>query len=340
MLAGLPLTTILDGDDSLRRRPVARIIEPLRSMGADARGPAERLPSSPDRDRSYPAPGDRLRDAGAERAGEVGDPAGRAAGRRADDGPRVGRDARPHGADAAGARACRSTRTGRGRRGGRDRGRRRGGGAGGRRAGPGRRLGGGLLAGRRRDPSRRRADACATSASTRPAARSSTSCARMGADIDERRRSTAAPTTASASRWPTSPSARRRCTRSTSGRPTWPRRSTRSRSCASRPPWRDGTTVIRGAGELRHKESDRIAGIVDGPAALGARIEVDGDDIRIDGGRRASRRRDRQPRRPPTGDDLRDRRARRRRAHHDRRGPASAAISYPGFFDDLERVRA
>src|SRR5688572_14799895 len=35
MLAGLPLTCVLDGDDSLRRRPVARIIEPLRRMGAE-----------------------------------------------------------------------------------------------------------------------------------------------------------------------------------------------------------------------------------------------------------------------------------------------------------------
>ena len=34
ILAGLPMTTVLDGDASLRRRPVARIIEPLRSMGA------------------------------------------------------------------------------------------------------------------------------------------------------------------------------------------------------------------------------------------------------------------------------------------------------------------
>ena len=34
MIAGLPLKAVLDGDDSLRRRPVARIIEPLRSMGA------------------------------------------------------------------------------------------------------------------------------------------------------------------------------------------------------------------------------------------------------------------------------------------------------------------
>jgi len=34
VLAGLPMTATLDGDGSLRRRPVARIIEPLRSMGA------------------------------------------------------------------------------------------------------------------------------------------------------------------------------------------------------------------------------------------------------------------------------------------------------------------
>ena len=34
VLAGLPMTTILDGDASLRGRPVARIIEPLRRMGA------------------------------------------------------------------------------------------------------------------------------------------------------------------------------------------------------------------------------------------------------------------------------------------------------------------
>ena len=34
ILAGLPFPSALDGDDSLRRRPVARIIEPLRAMGA------------------------------------------------------------------------------------------------------------------------------------------------------------------------------------------------------------------------------------------------------------------------------------------------------------------
>ncbi|HET7676696.1 MAG TPA: hypothetical protein VFK38_02480, partial [Candidatus Limnocylindrales bacterium] len=34
MLAGVPLRVVLDGDASLRGRPVARIIEPLRAMGA------------------------------------------------------------------------------------------------------------------------------------------------------------------------------------------------------------------------------------------------------------------------------------------------------------------
>jgi 3-phosphoshikimate 1-carboxyvinyltransferase len=38
MIAGLPMTAILDGDASLRRRPVARIIEPLRLMGAVLHG--------------------------------------------------------------------------------------------------------------------------------------------------------------------------------------------------------------------------------------------------------------------------------------------------------------
>src|SRR3990170_4112096 len=37
ILAGLPMTAVLDGDASLRRRPVARIIEPLRAMGATLR---------------------------------------------------------------------------------------------------------------------------------------------------------------------------------------------------------------------------------------------------------------------------------------------------------------
>jgi 3-phosphoshikimate 1-carboxyvinyltransferase len=98
-----------------------------------------------------------------------------------------------------------------------------------------------------------------------------------------------------------------------------------------------GTTTIRGAGELRHKESDRIAGTVDGLRALGVRIDVDGDDLTIRGGRRL------------TGapvDSLDDHRLAMTFAiagllatgETSVRRPGSAAISYPGFFDDLGRV--
>ena len=45
-----------------------------------------------------------------------------------------------------------------------------------------------------------------------------------------------------------------------------------------------GTTIIRGAGELRHKESDRISGVAAGLRAMGARVEIDGDDLHIEGG--------------------------------------------------------
>ena len=47
----------------------------------------------------------------------------------------------------------------------------------------------------------------------------------------------------------------------------------------------DGETTVRGAAELRHKESDRIAGVVDGLAGVGADIEEtdDGFVVRGDG---------------------------------------------------------
>ena len=100
-----------------------------------------------------------------------------------------------------------------------------------------------------------------------------------------------------------------------------------------------GTTTIRGAGELRHKESDRIAGVAAGLAALGARVDVDGDDLRIHGGATL---------RGAVTDSLDDHRLAMTFAVAglvasdpvtiDR--PGSAAISYPGFFSDLEGVRA
>ena len=45
----------------------------------------------------------------------------------------------------------------------------------------------------------------------------------------------------------------------------------------------EGETVVRGAEELRHKESDRIAGVVDGLRGLGADIEDTGDGFVVRG---------------------------------------------------------
>ena len=99
----------------------------------------------------------------------------------------------------------------------------------------------------------------------------------------------------------------------------------------------EGETVVSGAGELRVKESDRIATVVDGLRALGAEIEAttDGFVVSGTGGLR--------------GGVL--------RAHGDHRlamlgavaglasregvevvGMEAAAVSYPGFLDDLARI--
>lgn len=100
-----------------------------------------------------------------------------------------------------------------------------------------------------------------------------------------------------------------------------------------------GTTVIHGAGELRHKESDRLAGIAAGLGALGADVAIDGDDIRIAGPTLL---------RGDVADSLADHRLAMTfavagliaagRTVISR--PGSAVISYPGFFDELERVQA
>jgi 3-phosphoshikimate 1-carboxyvinyltransferase len=100
-----------------------------------------------------------------------------------------------------------------------------------------------------------------------------------------------------------------------------------------------GRTAIHGAGELRHKESDRLTGIAEGLHALGAQVTIDDDALEIVG-------------RPTL-------RGTAVESHNDHRlamtfavagllavgetvvlDPASARISYPGFFDDLERISA
>ncbi len=99
-----------------------------------------------------------------------------------------------------------------------------------------------------------------------------------------------------------------------------------------------GRTTIRGAGELRYKESDRLAGIATGLTSLGAKVEVDGDDLLIDG---------------PTAlvgavtDSLDDHRLAMTFAIAGLLAsgrttigqPGSASISYPRFFAELERIR-
>ena len=100
-----------------------------------------------------------------------------------------------------------------------------------------------------------------------------------------------------------------------------------------------GRTTIRGAGELRNKESDRIAGIAAGLTALGAHVAVDGDDIAITGPTPLS---------GAATETLDDHRLAMTFAvagliaHGtttiDR--AESAAVSYPGFFLELERLRA
>jgi 3-phosphoshikimate 1-carboxyvinyltransferase len=100
----------------------------------------------------------------------------------------------------------------------------------------------------------------------------------------------------------------------------------------------DGETVVRGAEELRLKESDRIAGVVEGLRGLGADIEATGDGfvVRGDGS-------------PLAGGTI--------QAHGDHRmamlgavaglasengvevvGMDAAAVSYPGFEQDLRAL--
>jgi 3-phosphoshikimate 1-carboxyvinyltransferase len=100
-----------------------------------------------------------------------------------------------------------------------------------------------------------------------------------------------------------------------------------------------GITRIVGAGELRNKESDRVAGTAEGLRALGGRIEVDGDDLTIHGG---------SPLRGAQTDSLDDHRLAMTfaiagllaRGETTVARPGSASISYPGFFAQLERVGA
>jgi 3-phosphoshikimate 1-carboxyvinyltransferase len=101
----------------------------------------------------------------------------------------------------------------------------------------------------------------------------------------------------------------------------------------------EGTFTVTGAAELRVKESDRIAALAEGLAALGARVRERPDGLVVEGGRPL--------------------RGARVRAHGDHRiamslsvaalaaegsteveGAECVAVSFPGFYALLERARA
>ena len=99
----------------------------------------------------------------------------------------------------------------------------------------------------------------------------------------------------------------------------------------------EGETIVRGAAELRLKETDRIAAVVDGLRNLGADIEAaeDGFTVRGTGGLRGG-----------TMEALGDHRLAMlgavaglaSREGVEVVGMEAAAVSYPGFTADLERL--
>jgi 3-phosphoshikimate 1-carboxyvinyltransferase len=99
----------------------------------------------------------------------------------------------------------------------------------------------------------------------------------------------------------------------------------------------EGETVVRGAEELRHKESDRIATVVDGLRNLGADIEARPDGFAVQGTGEL---------RGGTIDSAGDHRLAMlgavaglaSRDGVEVRGFEAADVSYPGFLNDLRSV--
>jgi 3-phosphoshikimate 1-carboxyvinyltransferase len=101
----------------------------------------------------------------------------------------------------------------------------------------------------------------------------------------------------------------------------------------------DGETVVRGAGELRVKESDRIATVVEGLRALGAEIEAtdDGFAVRGSGGLRGGRIASHGDHRLAMLGAIAGLAS---REGVEVEGMDAAAVSYPGFAADLRKLVA
>jgi 3-phosphoshikimate 1-carboxyvinyltransferase len=99
----------------------------------------------------------------------------------------------------------------------------------------------------------------------------------------------------------------------------------------------EGETVVTGAEELRHKESDRIAGVVEGLAGLGAEIEArpDGFAVRGAGGLRGGRLDARGDHRLAMLGAIAGLAS---REGVEIKGFDSVAVSYPGFERDLRSL--
>ena len=99
----------------------------------------------------------------------------------------------------------------------------------------------------------------------------------------------------------------------------------------------EGETIVRGAQELRVKESDRIAGVVEGLRGLGAEIEAthDGFAVRGNGGLRGGRLDARGDHRMAMMGAVAGLAS---REGVEVVGMDAAAVSYPGFVEDLARL--
>ena len=99
----------------------------------------------------------------------------------------------------------------------------------------------------------------------------------------------------------------------------------------------EGETVVEGAEELRLKESDRIATVVDGLAGLGRRHRGHRRRLRGARHRRAARGHAARARRPSARDARRGRGAGQPRGRRGRRD-GGRGVSYPGFSADLAEL--
>ena len=101
----------------------------------------------------------------------------------------------------------------------------------------------------------------------------------------------------------------------------------------------EGETIVHGAQELRLKESDRIAGVVAGLQSLGAQIEAteDGFAVRGTGGLRGGRLDARGDHRLAMMGAVAGLAS---REGVEVEGMDTAAVSYPGFVEDLAALAA